>query len=326
MKTHEDVILDLSIVKPWVLRSAISNGVFEALRAAPLTSEQLAKQTHGNLEVVRAVIKYLEVLGYVSHSGAKFTLTARGIAAADLPQDLYSPLSPTTLFDSAVTELYETWLTGGPTPSRKITPFWEEVEQHPTTREICTRYQSSEVHFDGTQIIDLIEDIALEPDSAILDLGGANGALVKLLWERLEVSVGLLDLPAVVDSAEEVLAGLPRDKVNFHRGSFFHTVPSDYDIYVLNGITRDYTDADLSVLFRSLSDSMTDGAVLVISEPAQMFSDPYTQAESTLLLSLNTGGRLRKPHELATLAERSGFSSLDKHRSSERRYSFALQR
>lgn len=319
------VIHDISIVSPWVLRLALTTGLLRRISERSSTAPDVASDLGANPQVCAEVIDYLAAIDYVDIAkGGEIALTELGTALAQLPPDLYEAGSPTVLFDRAASELGSAWSHGGPVASRRSTPYWDEVASSPKASATIGRYQPRTVQFDGQQLVEAIRAELGSAGSSVLDLGGSNGALARDISTLPADRVGVLDLPAMIPNAEQNLADLPSARLSFHGDSFFEPVPPGYDIYVLNAILYDYTDQQVARLFSGLRASMPEGSVLIVSELLSMFADPYTQAESSLLLTLNTGGRPRSSEQVAQMARTAGYASPRHAYSSEQRYTLVL--
>lgn len=320
------VIHDLSIVRPWVLRSALKIGVINFIDKNRKKKRDIAIALDADEIVCDKVIDYLAAIGYISidHDGVVM-LTELGQALVNLPNDIYSSTSPMTVFDRAAAELYSAWKHGAPVVSRREKPYWQEVAEDAQACLTLARYQPRSVQFDGNQLVSAIL-AELSATRSVLDLGGSNGALIRDLSVSHKGRMGLLDLPAMIKNAREVLTDLQETVVTFHGGSFFDYVPKNYDVYVLNAILYDYADEQVQSLFLNIHDSIPEGSVFIVSEIISMFSDAYTQAESSLMLTLNTGGRLRTMREVVAMGSTAGFLGPREIYKSEQRYTVVFDR
>ncbi len=320
------VIRDLSVVRPWILRSTLATGFFARLAEKPHRIRDLANKLSADLTVFIHVIDYLVAIGYVQVSDEYASLTDLGHALAELPQDLYEPGSPILTFDLAATELESAWRHGGPVCSRRKVPYWEEVAQSKRACAVIGRYQPSRLLFDGAQLISAIAAELNSRSSSVLDLGGSNGALARDLSEIHGGKIGVLDLPEMIPNARENLSDFTEDRFSFHGSSFFDSIPADYDVYVLNSILYDYSDQHVQQLLANIYNSVPQHAVLIISETILAFPDAYTQAESSLMLTLNTGGRSRSPEDVVAAASSAGFRRVKYRCSSTERHTVVLER
>lgn len=325
-QSFAQVIHDLSIVRPWVLRSVLATGLFDRLTKEPHTSAELREALNADPTVFTEVLGYLAAIGYVEVLDGVITITECGRTLAQLPKDLYELGSPMLTFDRAASELGSAWRLGAPVASRRKLAYWDEIALDPEACATIGRYQPRTVYFDGEQLMSAITDELGSATSSVLDLGGSNGALARDLSSVHDGSIGVLDLPEMIPNARQNLSDLSPERFAFHGGSFFDPVPEGYDIYVLNSILYDYSDLQVAQLLSGIHDSLPVHAVLVVSEAVLAFPDPYTQAESTLMLTLNTGGRSRSADAVATAATAAGFGQPRRIYSSEQRFTLVFDR
>jgi AraC-like DNA-binding protein len=114
-----------------------------------------------------------------------------------------------------------------------------------------------------------------------------------------EAILAALDVPeagkvAEIDGANAIRAG----------------IPSDADLYLLNGVLRNYDDADAAAILRNCRAAMRDGARLVIVErlmPARVEDDPAAVMLDLHMMTI-TGGRARTLSEIETLLSDAAFA------------------
>jgi O-methyltransferase domain len=128
----------------------------------------------------------------------------------------------------------------------------------------------------------------------IVDVGGGNGALIAGLLAACQQATGtLLDLPHVVAGAGDVLeqAGV-RDRCKVIAGSFFDSVATGGDIYVLKSILHDWHDREAQHILRNCRRAMSVGATQLLVE--RTVAPPNQGAEvklTDLNMLVNAGGR-----------------------------------
>jgi len=144
----------------------------------------------------------------------------------------------------------------------------------------------------------------------IVDVGGGNGALIAGLLAACQQATGtLLDLPHVVAGAGDVLeqAGV-RDRCKVIAGSFFDSVATGGDIYVLKSILHDWDDREAQHILRNCRRAMSVGATLLLVE--RTVAPPNQGAEvklTDLNMLVNAGGRERTSEEFTALLAGAGF-------------------
>ena len=87
-------------------------------------------------------------------------------------------------------------------------------------------------------------------------------------------------------------------------------IPSDADLYLLNGVLRNYDDADAAAILRNCRAAMRDGARLVIVE--RLMPERPTDDPAAIMLDLHmmtiTGGRARTLSEFEALLSDAAFA------------------
>jgi hypothetical protein len=143
----------------------------------------------------------------------------------------------------------------------------------------------------------------------VVDVGGAHGAFLGAVLGRLPDARGaLFDLPHVVDGAAPSLreAGV-FDRTERVGGSFFESVPSGGDVYLVKHILHDWNDDEcVRILERVRAAMAPDGRIVVV----EMVIDPDGPPSPAALLDLNMlvmlTGRERSIVEFEALFRRAG--------------------
>ncbi len=115
----------------------------------------------------------------------------------------------------------------------------------------------------------------------VVDVGGAHGAFLRWVLERLPEARGvLLDLPYVLDAARGTLDG----RVECVAGDFSRAVPAGGDLYLLKHILHDWDDASAGTILRNVRSAMAANATVVAVE---MLIPEDGAPSPALLLDLN---------------------------------------
>ncbi len=147
----------------------------------------------------------------------------------------------------------------------------------------------------------------------VADVGGGHGALLASILRANPALRGILfDIAPVIEGARRPVeaAGLA-DRCELIGGSFFESVPTGCDAYVLKWIIHDWDDERSTTLLGRCRQGMGNGARLLLVErvvPDRMDETPTTQG--VMLADLNmlvvTGGRERTETEYRVLLEGAG--------------------
>jgi C-methyltransferase len=105
------------------------------------------------------------------------------------------------------------------------------------------------------------------PYGTIVDVGGGHGVLLSTILAATPNARGVLyDLPEVVAGASALLSRLGvSDRVRVEGGSFFDSVPSGGDAYVLKNVIHDWPDGQAVEILRNVrAAARADATVLVV--------------------------------------------------------------
>lgn len=144
----------------------------------------------------------------------------------------------------------------------------------------------------------------------IVDVGGGNGALLAAIVAAHPHLEGVLfDQPQVVARAPALLEGAGvADRCRIVAGSFFESVPSGADAYLLRAVIHDWEDGEsiriLEVVRRALR---ADGNLLLIERVIGPPNEGRDAKFSDLNMLVGPGGRERTREEFAALLEAAHF-------------------
>jgi O-methyltransferase domain/Dimerisation domain len=147
----------------------------------------------------------------------------------------------------------------------------------------------------------------------VVDVGGGNGAFLAAILAKHPAMYGVLfDQPHVVSGAAPVLAATGvADRCQVIGGSFFDSVPTGGDAYVLKAILHDWEDEPCVGILRTCCQAMADGAALLVVERelGRPNQDPDAKF-SDLNMLVGPMGQERTPDEYAALFAEAGFQFL----------------
>ena len=144
----------------------------------------------------------------------------------------------------------------------------------------------------------------------IIDVGGGEGALLAdILSAHPKLRGMLFDQPNVIARADTFLerAGV-RSRCDLVGGSFFASVPSDGDAYILKFILHDWDDATSLDILRACRRAMSAEAILLVLE--RMIGPPNESADAKfadLNMLVEPGGQERTAEEFASLFNAASF-------------------
>lgn len=145
----------------------------------------------------------------------------------------------------------------------------------------------------------------------IADIGGGNGATLRLILGRFSEPRGLVfDTRDVIDAIrpEELMDG----RIVAQGGNFFNDVPSGGDIYMLIRVLHNWSDEDCVRILRSIRAAMGPHSLLLLGEQI-LEPDPARGRATGYLIDvqmMTMFGRARERSEVEfrTMFDQSGFS------------------
>jgi hypothetical protein len=184
---------------------------------------------------------------------------------------------------------------------------WEYRAAHPDDGAL---FDAGMVAFAATAARLVLDAYDFAGFATVVDVGGGHGGLLAAILSRNPSQRGVLfDQPHVVAGASELLGARGvEDRCHVIAGSFFDTVPSGGDAYVLKSVVHDWEDSEALTILRNCRLAMNGSALLLLVErdlgnanqnPAVKFSD--------LNMLVAPGGRERSEAEYDALLAASGF-------------------
>lgn len=153
--------------------------------------------------------------------------------------------------------------------------FWSWLASHPEERALF----DSAMEQGWQRRVERVDSVGWRGDETVVDVGGGNGSLLRVLVERRPGLRGIVfDLPETVrDEAE-----LARSGIEFDGGSFFERVPPA-DVYVLGTVLHNWPDEQAASILRTIRSAAPPGARVLILD---MVLDPETAAAEVLWFDL----------------------------------------
>jgi hypothetical protein len=145
--------------------------------------------------------------------------------------------------------------------------------------------------------------------ATIADLGGGRGNLLTAILSVYPQMKGILfdSAHVLAEARAQLETARVADRCSVVEGSFFESVPTGADAYILKHIVHDWTDERVATIFSNCARAMSPSAKLLVIE---RLVSPGVDADMTKLLDLDmlvlAGGRERTEKEMANLLLRSG--------------------
>jgi hypothetical protein len=124
----------------------------------------------------------------------------------------------------------------------------------------------------------------------------------------------VFDRPGVARQAQDLIEAADlQNRCSFVGGSFFETVPSGGDTYILSHILHDWPDEEAVNILASCRRAMGGTSKLLVIEHLLSERESEAPFPYDMLLLGNTAGRLRAIDEHRALLERAAFTLTDRY-------------
>jgi hypothetical protein len=296
------------------LYAAAVLGVADHLVAGPAPVAVLAEHTGAHAPSLHRLLRTLAGAGV-------FTEPEPGVfALTPLGQTLASG-QPGSMRDLAITlmethyapfgDLIHTIRTGQPAAEHLYgQPFFTWLSHHP---EQATRFTAAMANATSATKTAAIASLPLDGIDTIVDLGGADGAvLASILPAHPHMRGVLFDLPHVIADAPKALAerGI-QDRVDCVAGDFFASVPTGGDGYLLSLVLHSWPDSRALRILRNIAAASGSGARLLLIEFVVPPGDtPHMSKMIDLTMLAMAGGKERTEPEWRELLTAAGFTGI----------------
>jgi hypothetical protein len=299
----------------WVSRFlyvAARMNLADQLAEQPKTAEQLAQSTGADTASLYRLMRTLASLGlFTEDSEHRFSLTGLGepLKTATSGSVRASVLTLAgEIFTRALDHLPYS-VQSGKTGFEKAfgVPVFDWLASHPTEASMFSETMNG---LNGTEHLAVAAAYDFSEFGTIIDVGGATGNLLSTILGRYPKPHGILfDLPHVVADAPQLIRarGLV-NRIKIERGSFFETVPSGGDVYLLSHIIHDWSEAQCLTILGHCRRVMKARSRLLIIEMVLPTGDtPHFGKMLDIIMLAVPGGQERTEPEYRALLDKTGF-------------------
>jgi hypothetical protein len=287
-------------------------GVADRLADGPVAVEQLASDLDADPLALSRLLRTLGALGVFSEADpGAYGLTPLG---ATLVSDREGSMRDLALMwmethYAPFAGLLETVRTGDCAATEHYgQPFFSWLADQP---EQVDRFSRAMANLTDGIKAGAIASYAFPQSGAIVDVGGADGALLARVLESAPAATGVVfDLPHVVAEAAPTLKsyGLG-DRMTSEGGDFFAAVPAGGDAYLLSMVLHDWNDLDATRLLSNIRDAAAPGARVLAFELVMPPGDqPHMSKMIDLTMLGMLNGRERTETEMRSLFEGAGLT------------------
>ena len=295
---------------------AVSLGIPDLLAHGSTTSSELATSTQTHAPSLRRLMRALVALGvFVELDGDRFSLAPAG----ELLRSAVPGSQRSIVLFLAGPARWQCWSdllrsvrSGEPAAARILgMPLFDYYAVHPEESQV---HDEAMAAFSSSIATAFLAAYDLSPYRRAVDVGGGSGLLLaQMLCAYPQLSGVLFDLPNVVNQAGRTLteAGVA-DRCRVHAGSFFETMPSGGDLYLLKNVLHDWDDERAKAILGKCREAMPrDATLLVLDRLLPERAEHGRELDAHLIdlemLTVAPGGRERTQREMQALLEGTGF-------------------
>jgi hypothetical protein len=291
-------------------------GIADLLAQCAMTSDELATATHTHAPSLRRLMRALVALGVFRETeNDRFSTAPPGeLLGSTIPG---SQRAIVLFLAGAVrwrcwSDLLGSVRSGEPAAERVLgMPLFDYYASHDEESLIHDEAMGA---FSPAFATALLHVYDLSGYRCAVDVGGGSGQfLAQILRAHPQLAGVLYDLPHVVARATPILAAAGvANRCRVEAGSFFQTVPSGGDVYLLKNITHDWDDTRAEAILSTCRKVMSAHATLLVFD--RLLPDRAecgTNVDSYLIdlemLTLAPSGRERTRREMEMLFSNAGF-------------------
>jgi C-methyltransferase len=303
------------IIATWISQAitvAAQLGVADALAGGPLTIDELAARVDANSDALRRLLRALISRGiFRQRRDGRFELNTLGDT---LRSDAPASMSSAARFYGSQ-EQRERWtvMVDAVRTGKSVVPAlrgksgFDYFAEQPELAELFNQTMTSVSEMTDSTVV-AGYDFSAYP--TIVDVGGGHGPLLAAVLAAAPASKGILyDLPSVVEDAPNLLRNHGvADRVRIADGSFFDSVPSGGDAYILKNIIHDWPDGKALQVLRNVRAAAGHQAkVLLVEFVIPNHDREFPGKWVDLEMLLNLGARERTEAEYRDLLRQAGF-------------------
>ena len=299
----------------WVAQAiqvAAELGIADALTEDPLPLDDLADRVGADPDALRRLMRALISRGiFRQRRDGRYDLTA--LANALRSDARFSMYWWARLVGSPQHREHWSLLVESVKSGKAILPqlrgkeAFEYLKDEP---ELAKLFNDAMTTLSGVAAIAVVAGYNFGRYRTIVDVGGGQGGLLSAILAATPNARGVLyDLPEVVADASALLRqrGV-EDRVRVEGGSFFDSVPSGGDAYVLKSVIHDWPDAHAVAILRNVRVAAgADATVLLVEMVVPEHDRDFAGKWVDLEMLLQANGRERATAEYRDLLRQAGF-------------------
>jgi hypothetical protein len=299
----------------WISQSiyaAAKLGIPDLLKDGPKSCAQLASATETDARSLYRVLRALAQVGvFAEQENENFALTPLSTCLrSDVPN---SVRALAVLFGE---EQYKAWgdilysVRTGQSSFEHLfgMPVFQYYAQNPESGETFNKAMTSGSDAEKAAVVETYDFSNIRK---LVDVGGGQGSFISAILKANPNLQGVLfDLPSVVEGANAVIAAEGvADRCEIAGGSFYDSVPSGADAYILKHVLHDWDDETSLTILKNCHKAIEEnGKLLVVEQVVPPGNEPALAKFMDLnMMMLHPGGCERTEAEYRALFEAAGF-------------------
>ena len=285
-------------------------GVADHMGTAPVEIHELARKTGANPPALYRVMRMLASVGVFEEVPEKsFTLTPVGqLLKTDAPGSFrYTAIQFGEAWSTRPWEHFTDTVRTGENGVRKAfgKDVFELFAEQPEQAEVFNR---SMTNTSAAMVDSIVSAYDFSSIDRLADVGGGHGMLLASILARHPHMQGVLyDLPEVVAGAgaKPHFTGC-QARVQIEAGSFFESVPSGCDAYIMKFILHDWSDDHCHKILSAIRKQLPSNGRILVCEQIVADEPGIAKLVDIEMLALTVGGKERTVTEFSDLFSSAG--------------------
>jgi hypothetical protein len=300
-------IYDLAdLATPMAVRAAATLGLAD-LADSWIPATELAAATGTVAELLKELLDHLVTVGLFEARGSHYRVTAFGRQLRDdAPDGARADLDSNRCMGRlglALVEMQYSLTTGEMAYQRRYgRPFWDDLAASPALRASFDASMSRRLPYQAVMIAQAFD---WSRYTQIVDVGGGDGTLlIEILRAHPLLRGRVFDLPPTAATAAAKIAESDvANRASAVAGSFFDSLPSGGNAYVLSDIIHDWDNSNAVKIMDGCARAAGHGSSVIVIEELR-----GADTARDLTLAVVAGGRERTAEQLTTLGRACGLS------------------
>ena len=285
-------------------------GIFDCFDKDPLSLEKLSNQLQMSADTLKRLCSSLVALYLLEELEENhYQITEQGSYLKTAHQDSLKNIAifkGSALMWKPLEHLYE-GIRSNQSPFELAfgKELFEHLDHHEQHLEIFQNAMSQYVQQGSKTILDCYP---FQQIDTLIDLGGGLGDFLWILAQKYpHLKLTLFEMPHVLKIVQKKNASFPFQMIG---GSFFESIPSSFDAYLLRNILHDWSDVDCIKILNNIHAAMPKGARILLLEsilPENIGSRLGKFADLSMFV-LTPGGKERTEKEWKALFHQTNLS------------------